>query len=139
MEVIEGQVEDLDRSSQVSGTENGTSTTHIAIFKIGENRVLLSSLQPPMIANGDLVKIAGIEKPGKFNAIACKNLTTGWTSTFNKQGCTLFFLVFITLVFLLLSLFAFPFILVSCFFGFFAFMITSRNSKLNKAHRLIED
>lgn len=137
MKVIEGQVEDLDRSTQVSGTENGTSTTHIAIFKIGENRVLLSSNTPPMIANDDIVRIAGIDKPGQFGAIACKNLSTGWISSYNKSGCGVFVLFCMTLFTLLISFLFYPFFIMTVVFSLILFKVLSANGTLKKAHSLV--
>ena len=100
MKAIEGILEDLDRSSHVSGTEDSTSTTHISIFKIGEYRVLLKSKSPAMISNGDTVRVVGIESPGQFTGIACKNLTTNWSTQFRGQGCAKFILIFFILILL---------------------------------------
>lgn len=138
MEVLEGLVEDLDRSTQVTGTEN-TITTHIAIFKIGENRVLLNTREPAMIADGDQIKVAGVVKPGQFTALACKNQTTGWISTYTTTGCGIFFIFIMILVSLVMTFFFLPFGLMAGFFTFMAYKVSSSNGRLKKAHILVKE
>lgn len=62
-------------------------TTHISLFSLDETRVELRLSTPPVIFDGDRVRVAGSEKNGVFSALACRNLTTGWLSPVANIGC----------------------------------------------------
>ena len=51
---LRGIVEDFERSTETTGGRN-TRTTHLSIFKIGSNNVLLRTTTPSVISDGDEV------------------------------------------------------------------------------------
>jgi hypothetical protein len=70
--LIEGIISGLDRTTQISGGgETSATTTHISIFNLLDERVLLKTESPAMIANGDHLKLVGVRGQGQFTAIAC--------------------------------------------------------------------
>ena len=84
---LEGVVSLLQRTTQISGGgETAAQTTHIALLSIGEKRVELRLSTPPIIQDGDRVRLAGTEGNGVFTAIACRNLQTGWVSPLQNSG-----------------------------------------------------
>lgn len=86
--VREGVISGLQRATHVSGGgESSTRTTHLCLFSLGNERVKLALRELPPIADGDLVRISGYPTPGLLNAIACRNLTTGWMSSSKTPGC----------------------------------------------------
>ncbi len=91
---LEGVVSSLRLTTQVSGGgETNATTTHIALFALGETRVELRLLTPPVIFEGDRVRVAGSAGNGVFSALACRNLTTGWLSPAENSGCVAAFMV----------------------------------------------
>ncbi|HEX7261922.1 MAG TPA: hypothetical protein VF258_08915 [Luteolibacter sp.] len=48
---------------------------------------------PPVIFDGDRVRVAGSVENGVFSALACRNLTTGWLSPAVNTGCVSVILV----------------------------------------------
>jgi hypothetical protein len=96
LSTIVGVVADLDRTTSISGGGNtSATTTHITLFHLMGERVLLESDTPAMIANGDRVRLAGIRSQGQFTAIACRNITTGWMTSAEEYGLNmLFFIIF---------------------------------------------
>ena len=79
---VEGVVQNLERTSvtRESAGNTHTNTTHITLFKLGEDRVELRLSDPPPLSDGDRVRVAGYQKPGLLSAEACFNVSTGWTS-----------------------------------------------------------
>jgi len=111
MQVIHGQIENLDRTSEVSGGHNTQArTTHVCMFTLNGVRIHFKSSGIPPISNGDIVKVAGQDKNGFILALACKNESTGWIGNSRRNGCVLFLLI--------------PMILFSLLFGPFALIIT---------------
>lgn len=135
---IRGMVEDFERSTQVSGTQNATSTTHLSMFKIGSDRVLLKTTVPSVVSNGDEVVLAGAHANGQFHALACQNLTAGWMSPLKQQGCAFAALIGMATVSFLMSFLILPF-----FFGgvciFFACKVKKHDKTLRRAHQLVQE
>ena len=134
--VIDGIISDLDRTTHVSGGET-TSTTHISIFNISGERVLLRTRYPAMIVDGDHLKLVGIRGQGQFTAIACKNITTGWTTKFKRQGCMITALTGFGLIGMLLSYFFAFFIILPLISGVIVFLMLMADSENKTAHKLL--
>ena len=75
MEKLRGVVNKVRFSTEVSGGENNTSTSHVAIFEIDKRPVELKLPRSIILDNGDEVLLAGKVKKGLFKALAYKNLT----------------------------------------------------------------
>jgi len=75
MESLQGIVEKIRFSTEVSGGENNTSTSHVAVFEINKKPIELKLPDSIIIENGDEVLLAGEIKKGLFKALAYKNLT----------------------------------------------------------------
>ncbi len=122
--VIEGVISGLDRTNHVSGGGDTESrTSHISIFVLSGERVMLTTNYPAMIADGDHLRLVGAPTPGKFSAIVCKNLTTGWETTLKTQGCAKAFLI-VFIIFGILATLLFPlFIIIPIILGVILFMV----------------
>jgi hypothetical protein len=97
--LLEGIVANLDRTTDVSGGgKTAATTTHVALFSLAGQRVLLRTRSPAMISNGDHLKIVGQHSPGQFSALACKNLSTGWMTSPHAGSCAMISLIVFTLV-----------------------------------------
>jgi len=133
---ISGEVEDLERSTHVTGVSHRTSTTHLSIFKVDTHRVILRTSAPSVIANGDRVVLAGAHANGQFTALACKNLTTNWVSPLKQQGCA--FTALIGMAVISFSLF---FLVLPVIFGglcvFLAYKVKKYDNTLRRAHELV--
>lgn len=107
--IIEGEIDGLQRSNHVSGGrgETSASTTHIAMFQLGAERVVSQSSTFFPFADGDKLKVVGREEGGQFYLLAAKNYTTDWMSPKSKRpaimGCFLAFFVFALCVMTLMS------------------------------------
>jgi hypothetical protein len=134
--LIDGIISGLDRTTHVSGGEN-TSTTHISIFSLLGERVLLKTRYPAMIADGDHLRLAGVRGQGQFTAIACKNITTGWMTTFKRQGCAMFALIGFSLVGIVFTLIFPLFIFMPIFSVAVLFFIMRADSRLKTAHMML--
>lgn len=134
--LIDGIISGLDRTTQVSGGEK-TSTTHISIFSLSGERVLLKTKYPAMIADGDHLRLVGIRGQGQFAAIACKNMTTGWMTTFKMQGCAMSALIGFGLVGIVFTLIFPPFIMMPIFAVAVLFFIRRADSRLKAAHAML--
>jgi len=134
--LIDGIISGLDRTTHVSGGEN-TSTTHISIFSLLGERVLLKTRYPAMIADGDHLRLAGVRGQGQFTAIACKNITTGWMTTFKRQGCAMFALIGFGLVGIVFTLIFPLFIFMPIFSVAVLFFIMRADSRLKTAHMML--
>jgi len=77
MESRRGTVDKIRFSTEVSGDENGTSTSHIASFELDRRPVQLRASRPVILEGGDTVVVAGKTKGGLFQADACLNETRG--------------------------------------------------------------
>jgi hypothetical protein len=131
-----GIVENFERSTDVRGTSNRTSTTHLSIFDIGPHRVLLKTATPSVISNGDNVAVAGQTSNGQFHAVACKNSTANWISPLKQQGCVYTLLIGMAVVSFLLFFMVLPIV-----FGgicvYFAIKVKKYDNTLKQAHQLI--
>ena len=134
---IRGIVENFERSTHTSGTSDRISTTHLSIFKIGVRQVLLKTASPSVLSNGDEVILAGMTLNGRFQALACKNLTANWTSPLKQQGC-----VFFALICMAAASFALFFLVLPVIMGgaclFFAYKIKKHDNLLKQAHLMIQ-
>lgn len=86
MENLSGIVSGVRNTINVSGSggSNGTvTTTYISIFKINGQPVKIKTSQPMAIDDGDEVLVVGKINGNTFNALACKNLTTGEEGSLN--------------------------------------------------------
>jgi hypothetical protein len=75
MEILQGIVSKVRFSTEVSGNENSTSTSHVAIFEINKTPIELKLPGSIILENGDEVLLAGKVKKGLFRALAYKNMT----------------------------------------------------------------
>jgi hypothetical protein len=133
--LIDGLISDLEQSTLLSG--DLATMTHVSIFNLLGDRVILKTAYPAMIANGDHLRLAGVRHSGCFAAAACKNITTGWMTTFKMQVCATLALVGFGLVSIALT-FLFPaFILMTicCIAGLF--FIVRTDSRRKTAHEML--
>ncbi len=136
--VIEGVISGLDRTTQVSGGgDTLTSTTHISLFQLSGERVLLKTNFPAMIADGDQLRLVGVRGQGQFTAIACKNITTGWATTFQRQGCAMTALIVFGVVGFGFTLIFPLFVVMPVFSAVGIFWLWKANSRLAKAHAML--
>jgi len=136
--LIDGNISNLDRTTQVSGGgDTVASTTHISIFSISGERVLLKSKQPAMIADGDHVRLAGVQTQGQFTAIACKNMTTGWTTKFKRQGCAMSALIGFGLIGIVFTLIFPLFIFMPIFSAVVLFFILRADRQMKIAYNIV--
>jgi hypothetical protein len=77
MEMLQGTVAGIRHSTEVSGSENTTSTSHVAVFSVAGRPVELKLSESIVIDNGDEVLLAGNVKRGLFKAMAYRNRTKG--------------------------------------------------------------
>ena len=114
-----------------------TTTTHISIFSLLGERVLLNTKYPAMIADGDHLRLVGVRGQGQFTAIACKNTTTGWITTFKKQGCAMSVLIGFGLVGIVFTMIFPIFIFVPIFAGAILFWIMKTDARMKTAHVML--
>jgi hypothetical protein len=136
--LIDGIISGLDRTTEVrGGGDRMTSTTHISIFSLSGERVLLKTKYPAMIGDGDHLRLAGVRGQGQFSAIACKNMTTGWMTTFERQGCAMSALLGFGAVGIVLSMIFPLFIPMPILAVAILFLIMRADSRLKTAHMMI--
>jgi hypothetical protein len=136
--LIEGIISGLERTTQVSGGgDMMTRTTHICIFSLLGERVLLKTDCPAMIADGDHLRLAGFRAPGQFTAVACRNLTTGWITSSKTHGCAIAALLGFGLVGIVFTLIFPLFIFMPIFAGVILFTILKADSRVKKAHAML--
>ncbi|MBT63333.1 MAG: hypothetical protein CML13_09005 [Puniceicoccaceae bacterium] len=134
--IISGMAEDLERSTEVQGTSQRTSTTHLSMFVVDGQRVLLRTATPSVISNGDQVELAGTLSNGQFHALACKNLTANWISPLRQQKVAFAVLICMAVV----SFLSFFLVLPIIFGGvciFFAIKLKKHDDRLKQAHQMI--
>lgn len=134
--LLEGIVSNLDRTTQVSGGEM-TSTTHLSIFSLAGERVLLLTRMPAMIEDGDHLRVAGQSGQGQFTAIACRNLTTGWSTSPHKQGCAKSALIAFTVIGLIFTWLSFLFVFFPLVNGVILFRLIKAESRMKSAHAML--
>lgn len=136
--VIEGIISGLDRTNHLSGGgETNASTSHISIFNLSGERVMLTTNSPAMIADGDNLKLVGVRNPGQFSAVVCKNLTTGWVTPLKTQGCAKAMLI-VFIIFGILATLLFPlFIIMPIFAGVFLFLVIRTDSQMKSAYNML--
>jgi len=81
---LQGTLLELNHTTHTSGNDI-ISTKHISLFKVREKRVRLVTSMAPSIHEADEVILAGNYTNGEFIAIACKNLTSGWSTMYRPQ------------------------------------------------------
>ena len=136
--VIEGTISGLDRTTQVSGGgDTMTTTTHISIFNLSGDRVLLKTRYPAMIADGDHLRLAGVRGQGQFIATACKNMTTGWMTSFKMQGCAMAALIGFGMVGIVFTIIFPLFIFMPIFSIALLFFIMRADSRIKTAHTIL--
>lgn len=137
---IDGIISGLDRTTQVSGGgDTMTRTTHISIFSLLDERVLLKTDYPAMIADGDHLRLVGVREPGQFTAIACKNVTTGWVTTFKRQGCAMAALAGFGVVGLVFTLIFPLFVFMPIFAAVVLFLLNRAHARIKKAHTMLNE
>ena len=135
---IDGIISGLDRTTQVSGGgDTMTTTTHISIFSLSGERVLLKTKYPAMIADGDHLRLAGVRGQGQFTAIACKNVSTGWMTTFKRQGCAMSALIGFGVVGIVSTLIFPLFVFMPIFAIAVLFFIMRADFRLKTAHMML--
>ena len=135
---IDGIISGLDRTTQVSGGgDTMTTTTHISIFSLSGERVLLKTKYPAMIADGDHLRLAGVRGQGQFTAIACKNVSTGWMTTFKRQGCAMSALIGFGVVGIASTLIFPLFVFMPIFAIAVLFFIMRADFRLKTAHMML--
>lgn len=77
MNILQGTVNKVRFSTEVTGTDNSISTSQIAVFELDGKQVELKLPDSIIINNGDRVVVAGELKKGLFKALAYKNITNG--------------------------------------------------------------
>lgn len=77
MEKLKGIVTKLSLATHVSGTNDSTSTDHVATFLLDTTPVRLTLPQAALISEGDTVVVAGNKKRGVLEALAYRNFNTG--------------------------------------------------------------
>ena len=77
MDHIKGIITNIRFSTEVSGGDNGVSTTQVAAFDLDGKPTELKLPDSIMIKNGDTVVVAGKFKNGLFKALAYKNFSNG--------------------------------------------------------------
>ena len=134
---IQGVVENFERSTDTRGGSNHTSTTHLSMFKVGSDHVLLKTIIPSVIANGHEVVLAGMTVNGQFQALACRNLTTNWISPLKQQG-----FAFVALICIAILSFSFFFFIIPIFMGggcvYLALKVKKHDALLQQAHNMIQ-
>ena len=136
--VIDGIISNLDRTTQVSGGgDTMATTTHISIFNVSAERVLLRSSNPAMIANGDQVKLVGVRGQGQFTAVACKNISSGWATKGRRQGCATIALVGFSIFGAALTVIFPLFIFIPIASGIFLWLVLRTDSRNQQAHAIL--
>lgn len=136
--LIDGVISGLERTTHVSGGGDTTTvTTHISLFNLLGERVHLKTDYPAMVADGDHLRLVGIRSQGQFAAIACKNLSTGWTTTYKKQGCAMWALVGFGIVGAAFTLIFPLFIFMPIFAGVALYFVMNADRRLKTAHMML--
>lgn len=77
MKTVQGIVKGIRFTTEVSGTDNQTSTSHIAVFELDDKPVELKLSESIILSEGDKVLVAGKSKRGLFRGMAYFNRTRG--------------------------------------------------------------
>lgn len=73
--VVKGTATAVRYTIDVSGGGDSVSTSHHAIFKIGDTTVVFTSASPPIIGDGDQLVVAGRQRGKMLVALAYVNRT----------------------------------------------------------------
>ena len=129
--LLKGAARDIERSTHTSGSPNTlTTTTQLTLFKVGDARVILRTLAPAVISEGDEVILAGVDYNGQFHALACRNATAGWTTPLRPQGCA-----FAMVIFMAVLSFTLFFLIIPIFIGVLATVMARRIKKRDELMR----
>jgi hypothetical protein len=104
MKTLRGAVNKVRFSTEVSGGENGISTSHIAVFEINQIPVELKLPDSIILEEGDEILVAGNVKKGLFRALAYKNLN----NNVSGKGQIILYM-FLGIIFTLVGLGTIPF------------------------------
>lgn len=77
METVEGIAKGIRFTTEVVGTDNQTSTSHIAVFELDGKPIELKISESIIFSEGDKVLVAGKLKRGLFRGMAYFNITRG--------------------------------------------------------------
>lgn len=77
MDTVEGTVKKIRFATEVDGTNNQTSTSHVAVFELDGKSVELKLSESIILNEGDKVLVAGKWKRGLFRGMAYFNKTLG--------------------------------------------------------------
>ena len=81
--------------------------------------------------------LAGVNLNGRFEAVACKNLTANWLSPLRSHKFIVYFLVFMGLSALLFFFMILP-IFMSAACLYFAHKVKQRDALLKQAHEMVQ-
>lgn len=137
LETLEGVISELEKSTQVSGTDRRSGLSHKALFKIGDERILLKSPSEANMKNGDRVKIVGLPDASDFKAIVYKNLSNSWQSDQPKLGFAPFMLSLFIFFTATMSAFARPFIILCLIVGVILFNLLKVYKTNKEAYRIM--
>lgn len=135
--VLRGTVSEFERTTNTSGANGRTTTTHISLFRVDSQRVILRTRSPSVISDGDEVVLSGRFPNGRFAALACNNKSAGWISPLKQQGCVFALLVFFTIAFSLMTLLFFLFVPFPIFTAIIAFGIKKHDRLQRKAYEMV--
>ena len=142
LSIHHGVVEDLTRTTHVSGGgETSTTTTHIAMIKVAGKHCEYRSASPVPISEGETVTVVGVDERGLYKVYAMRNDSTGFiTEMFQvgaaASGCSIAFMVLWCTVCLGMTVaFAFlffPLAIVPLAMGGFGAWAMSKNMRTNQ-------
>ncbi|MCO7226170.1 hypothetical protein [Pleionea sp. CnH1-48] len=131
MEKLEGQVSKIRFSTDVSGSENGTSTAQIAVFELDGRSIEFRSKDSIILEDGDTCVIAGITENGLFKALSFKNKTKNIVSHSEAKVLKAF-----GWLFTLVGIATIP-VLVGIVFTFFGIKMLKQSKLVKQAHEMI--
>ncbi|WDE99260.1 hypothetical protein PQO03_15600 [Lentisphaera profundi] len=138
LEILEGEICGLELNTEVCGPDKRSGLTHKALFKLGNERILLKTSSLSMINNGDKIKVIGLPGAGEFNALVCKNLTTDWQSNKPKLGFAPMVLSLFVLFTATMSILARTFIILTIIVGIILFNLLKVYRLQKRAYKLLE-
>lgn len=130
MQKIDGIASKVRFSTKVSGGENSTSTTQIAIFEIDKQPVELELPDSIMISDGDIISVTGRTKNGLFKALAYKNQTN---LVSGKGPVTLY--MFLGVIFTVIGIITIPFF-IGLIFAPTGIFMCYKSRQYSKAYRI---
>jgi len=88
MQLLTGQASSIRSTVTVSGggRDSAVSTKHVVLLKVNGRQAMIESDTPPMIEDGEIVVLAGVEQSGAFQALAYMNKSTGVSGDAGLSG-----------------------------------------------------